>query len=286
MKGISAYGCARIVALSGTGLLALAASATSAQVSDQPKEETAASGARNTAETGIADIVVTAERRATNLQDTPISIVAVTQEAIAAKGIEDLQDLSAFTPNLTISASRGTGNNSPNFGIRGIGGGNGATGERGVGLYIDGVYVPRTSGAILRVLDIDRIEVLRGPQGTLFGRNSTGGAIRIFSKQPTNDAEGYLRGTYGSFDRTDLTAMVNLPLSDTARRAPIWIRMAMSAAAPRNWGRNAISSAAGCCAGSRPARSTPRSGYSIATPRRTARHSFSASSTCGRGSRG
>lgn len=215
MKGISARCCLRAVMLSGTGLVALNAAVASAQVSDQPKEETAASSARNTAEAGIADIVVTAERRATNLQDTPISIVAVTQEAIAAKGIEDLQDLSAFTPNLTISASRGTGNNSPNFGIRGIGGGNGATGERGVGLYIDGVYVPRTSGAILRVLDIDRIEVLRGPQGTLFGRNSTGGAIRIFSKQPTNEAEGYLRGTYGSFDRTDLTGMVNLPLGET-----------------------------------------------------------------------
>lgn len=215
MKGNCARCCVRGIVLSGTALAALASSASLAQISDQPAQETAASGAKNTDASGIADIVVTAERRATNLQDTPISIVAVTQEAIAAKGIEDLQDLSAFTPNLTISASRGNGNNQPNFGIRGIGGGNGATGERGVGLYIDGVYVPRTSGAILRVLDIDRIEVLRGPQGTLFGRNSTGGAIRIFSKQPTNEAEGYLRGTYGSFDRTDLTGMVNLPLGDT-----------------------------------------------------------------------
>jgi iron complex outermembrane receptor protein len=189
--------------------------AANAQQAGDARQETAAT-AENTQQGGaIADIVVTAERRATNLQDTPLSIVAVTQETVAAKGIEDLQDLAKFTPNLSISAARGTGNNVPNFVIRGISGGAGATSERGVGLYIDGVYVPRTSGAVLRVLDIDRIEVLRGPQGTLFGRNSTGGAIRIFSKQPTHDAEGYVRGTVGNFGRTDIVGMVNLPVSDS-----------------------------------------------------------------------
>ena len=163
---------------------------------------------------GISDIIVTAERRATNLQDTPLSIVAMTPETVEAKGIEDLEDLSHFTPNLSITPSRGGGNNSAQFVIRGIGGGGGTTGERGVGLYIDGIYMPRTSGAVLRVLDIDRIEILRGPQGTLFGRNSTGGAIRIFSKQPTDHAEGYIRGTLGTLDRHDLVAMVNLPVGE------------------------------------------------------------------------
>ena len=160
-------------------------------------------------------IVVTAERRATNLQDTPISVVAITEEAAASKGIEDLEDLSKFTPNLSITPSRGGGNNTANFVIRGIGGGGGATGERGVGLYVDGIYMPRTSGAVLRVIDIDRVEVLRGPQGTLFGRNSTGGAIRIFSKQPTDEFEGYVRGTIGNMNRTDVVGMVNVPLGDT-----------------------------------------------------------------------
>jgi len=201
---------ARTTLMTACALGAVAAASTAqAQVSSNPATETAAD------QSGVSDIVVTAERRATNLQDTPLSIIAVTQEAISAKGIDDLQDLSNFTPNLTISPSRGNGNNSPNFGIRGIAGGGGATGERGVGLYIDGVYVPRTSGSVLRVLDIDRVEVLRGPQGTLFGRNSTGGAIRIFSKQPTDKFEGYLRGTYGSFDRTDFVGMLNIPLGDT-----------------------------------------------------------------------
>jgi iron complex outermembrane receptor protein len=161
-----------------------------------------------------ADIVVTAERRATNLQETPLSVVAFTEEITAAKGIEDLEDLSKFTPNLSITPSRGGGNNTAYFVIRGIGGGGGATGERGVGLYIDGIYMPRTSGAVLRVLDIDRIEVLRGPQGTLFGRNSTGGAIRVFSKQPTDETEGYIRGTLGNMDRTDLVGMVNVPVAE------------------------------------------------------------------------
>lgn len=159
-------------------------------------------------------IVVTAERRAMNLQDTPLSVVAVTGEMAEAKGIDDLEDLAKFTPNLSITPSRGGGNNSAYFVIRGIGGGGGATGERGVGLYVDGIYMPRTSGAVLRVLDIDRVEVLRGPQGTLFGRNSTGGAIRIFSKQPSDQFEGYVRGTYGSFARTDLSATVNIPLGE------------------------------------------------------------------------
>jgi iron complex outermembrane receptor protein len=160
-------------------------------------------------------IIVTAERRATNLQDTPLSVLAITDEIVAAKGIEDLEDLSKFTPNLSITPSRGGGNNTAYFVIRGIGGGGGTTGERGVGLYVDGIYMPRTSGAVLRVLDIDRVEVLRGPQGTLFGRNSTGGAIRIFSKQPTDQFGGYVRGTIGNMNRIDLAALVNIPVSES-----------------------------------------------------------------------
>lgn len=163
------------------------------------------------------EILVTAERRTTNIQSTPLSIVAVTEEAVQAKGIEDLADLAKFTPSLNITPSRGGGNSNPAFSIRGVSGGGGASSERGVGLYIDGVYMPRTSGSVLRVLDIDRIEVLRGPQGTLFGRNSTGGAIRIFSKQPSfGETEGYLRMTAGNMDRYDVVGAVNVPLGDDA----------------------------------------------------------------------
>lgn len=162
-------------------------------------------------------IIVTAERRETNLQETPLSIVAVTPETIDAKGIEDLEDLATFTPNLNITGGRGSGNSNPQFSIRGIAGGGGATGERGVGLYLDGVYIPRTNGSVLRVLDIERVEVLRGPQGTLFGRNSTGGAIRYFTKRPeVGVTEGYVRATIANMERHDLVGALNLPLGDDA----------------------------------------------------------------------
>ena len=103
---------------------------------------------------------------------------------------------------------------SPTFQIRGISGGGGATGERGVGFYVDNVFMPRTTGPVMRVLDVERIEVLRGPQGTLFGRNSTGGAIRVFSRQPEPERDGYLRVTLGNFDHQDVQGMINVPLGD------------------------------------------------------------------------
>lgn len=206
VTGSAARAAWKAAALGGSCLFALTAGVAAAQDEAQVQEENEAR-ARN-------EIIVTAERRATNLQDTPLSVLAVTNEAIEAKGIEDLKDLADYAPNLQIQSTRGNGNNNVNFTIRGISGGGGATGERGVGLYVDGIYMPRTSGAVLSVLDIDRVEVLRGPQGTLFGRNSTGGAIRIFSKQPTDTFEGYVRGTLGTMDRHDLSAMINVPLGD------------------------------------------------------------------------
>jgi len=183
-----------------------------AQDSTAQNSEEDADAAR---ERGGQVIIVTAERRATNLQETPLSIIALTNEMVESRGIEDLQDLARFSPNLSITPARGAGNNNASFVMRGVSGGGGATGERGVGLYIDGIYMPRTSGAILQVLDIDRIEVLRGPQGTLFGRNSTGGAIRIFSQQPTDEFEGYGKLTLATNGRFDLVGMLNVPISDT-----------------------------------------------------------------------
>ncbi|MGB7215634.1 MAG: TonB-dependent receptor, partial [Gammaproteobacteria bacterium] len=162
----------------------------------------------------LEEVIVTAERREMSLQDTPISVVAFTGEGLEFKGVRDMMELANATPNLDIKGSRGTGNTSPNYQIRGIGGGGGATGERGVGFYIDNVFMPRTTGPVMRVLDVERIEVLRGPQGTLFGRNSTGGAIRVFSRQPHAEREGYLRVTGGNFDHFDITGMINVPLSD------------------------------------------------------------------------
>ncbi len=162
----------------------------------------------------LEEIIVTAERRALNLQDTPISVMSFEGESLELRGVDDMFDLATIAPNLDIKGSRGTGNTSPNFQIRGISGGGGATGERSVGFYLDNVFMPRTTGPVMRVLDVERIEVLRGPQGTLFGRNSTGGAIRVFSRQASEERDGYVRLTLGNFSRQDVQAMINVPLSD------------------------------------------------------------------------
>jgi iron complex outermembrane receptor protein len=162
----------------------------------------------------LEEIIVTAERRELNLQDTPISVMSFEGDALELRGIDDMFELSTIAPNLDIKGSRGTGNTSPTFQIRGISGGGGATGERGVGFYLDNVFMPRTTGPVMRLIDVERVEVLRGPQGTLFGRNSTGGAIRVFSRQPDGELDGYLRLTLGSDERQDLQAMINAPLGE------------------------------------------------------------------------
>jgi len=162
----------------------------------------------------LEEIIVTAERRELNLQDTPISVMSFEGDALELRGIDDMFELATIAPNLDIKGSRGTGNTSPTFEIRGISGGGGATGERSVGYYVDNVFMPRTTGPVMRLIDVERVEVLRGPQGTLFGRNSTGGAIRVFSRQPENEFDANLRLTLGSFDRQDLQGMINVPLGD------------------------------------------------------------------------
>jgi iron complex outermembrane receptor protein len=167
----------------------------------------------NAQSTGLEEIVVTAERREASLQDVPISVATFSAEAMELKGVETLEDIGNLVPNLDIKGARGGGNINPVYQIRGLSGG-GGLGERSTAMYIDGVFMPRTTGPYMSVLDIDRIEVLRGPQGTLFGRNSTGGAIRVFTSQPGPERDGYVRLTAGEFDRADLTAMINVPLSE------------------------------------------------------------------------
>ncbi len=157
---------------------------------------------------------MTAERREASLQRTPISVAAFNEETMELKGLETIEDIATVTPNFDIKGSRGRGNIDPEYQVRGLAGG-GARGERSVAMYIDGIFMPRTTGPFLSVLDLERIEVLRGPQGTLFGRNSTGGAIRVFTKQPGPERDGYVRLTAGDFDRQDISAMINVPLGDS-----------------------------------------------------------------------
>jgi len=168
--------------------------------------------------TALEEIVVTAQKRAESLQDTPIAITALTATALADKGITDISEIANFTPGLvfdTTSPIGGVSSGAAVF-IRGIGNTDfSLTTDPGVGTYVDGVYVARSVGGVLDVLDVERIEILRGPQGTLFGRNAIGGAINIVSRTPSDDFEAAIEGTLGNNGRANLRASVDIPFSDT-----------------------------------------------------------------------
>ncbi len=171
-----------------------------------------------TAQSGIADIIVTATRQATNMQDTPIAITAVTAEALEQRGITNIGDLTSVVPNSQFRRVQGAFGPGVSAFIRGLGSGDTSlAGQPAVAFYIDDVYYPVLLGANFDLLDVDHIEVLRGPQGTLFGRNSLAGAINVVARQPSlSDASAYAEVTVGSFKRNDLRAGFNLPLGDSA----------------------------------------------------------------------
>lgn len=156
-------------------------------------------------EEGIEEIVVTARFREENLQDTPLAITAVSGEALEMRGLTDVTQLDDFSPNTVIAPlGAGWGSTAAAF-IRGIGlGDNSLSFEPGVPIYIDDVYYGRPQGAILDLLDLERVEILRGPQGTLFGRNAIGGTIRLVSKKPRGDDGGSVEVITGTDDRLDL----------------------------------------------------------------------------------
>ncbi len=166
---------------------------------------------------GIADIVVTATRQSTNLQDTPIAVTAITSEALESRGIQNIGDLTSTVPNAQFRKAQGVWGSGVSAYIRGLGSTDtGLAGQSPVAFYIDDVYYPLLLGANFDLLDMEHIEVLRGPQGTLFGRNSLGGAINIVAKQPnTREASGYVEATVGSYNRIDARAGFNLPLGST-----------------------------------------------------------------------
>jgi len=176
-----------------------------------------APGPASSESSALEEITVTAQRRTERLQDTPISITAFTAATIERLGATDIERLANFAPNVRFDFTAPISGASDAAGIfiRGVGQADFAlTTEAGVGTYVDGVYLSRSLGGVLDALDIDRMEVLRGPQGTLFGRNTIGGAINIISAQPTNDFGGSAELELGSFNRRNLRGTVNVPLSD------------------------------------------------------------------------
>ncbi|HRE42336.1 MAG TPA: TonB-dependent receptor [Terricaulis sp.] len=193
----------------------LAISATQAAYS----QEAAPVAPQPEAAAGLEEITVTARRREENLQDTPISVTALTGEALEAMNIQDLQRISNFAPGLQISALPGSAGVSVS--IRGISASDPIlTNEPSIGIYTDGVYVNPLGAGKADLLDIERIEVLRGPQGTLFGRNTTGGAMQIYTRRPSSEAGVEARASYAS----DNDTLARLTLS-TGDFLPGWRAM-------------------------------------------------------------
>ncbi|MEZ5737880.1 MAG: TonB-dependent receptor, partial [Novosphingobium sp.] len=159
----------------------------------------------------VGEIVVTAERREESLQDTKISITALDSRAVQELGITEYTGIANIAPNLSmqdIPTSFGGA-----IGIRGFRNGETiSTFEPKVALYLDGVLIAKNAGSAFSVLDLERIEVLRGPQGTLYGRNTVGGAVNLITKKPSSDLEGKLSLTIGDFGQTDFKAILNVPL--------------------------------------------------------------------------
>lgn len=164
----------------------------------------------------IDEVISTAQRRAESAQDVPVALTVLSAEDLEVRQIEDTLDLQAYVPNLNLGTNTGTANAARIF-LRGIGEDESrGLVEPAVGTYVDGVYMGRLVGSLFDLIDLEQIEVLRGPQGTLYGRNSNGGAIKITSRRPDTDAfaaSGKL--TVGNNDRYDVKGTVNLPVSDT-----------------------------------------------------------------------
>ncbi len=159
-------------------------------------------------------IIVTARRREESLLDVPIAISAISGGQLERTGAIDITDISNSTPNVTLETSRGTNSTLTAF-IRGVGQQDPVAGfEAGVGLYLDDVYLNRPQAAVLDIYDVERIEVLRGPQGTLYGRNTIGGAVKYVTKQIGASPSLSLRGTYGTDNQADGVVTAGLPIGD------------------------------------------------------------------------
>ncbi|QHQ40801.1 TonB-dependent receptor [Microbulbifer hydrolyticus] len=172
---------------------------------------TVLSGAATAAE--IEEVVVTAQKRAENLQDVPIAISAFTGDSMKAMGVKNLTDLGKFTPGVEMNNDTPL---QPTYSVRGIETGDFTVGsDPAVAVYVDGVYTGRGAGAEIPLADIERVEVLKGPQGTLFGRNATGGAIHIISKKPQADDTTELNLTAGNYGRQSTDLLLNRQFSDT-----------------------------------------------------------------------
>ena len=198
----------RIALLSAVSLAAMAATPAYAQ------NATAAAGAEESS-TGVGEIIVTAQRRAENVQDVPIAITALSSDQLEARGVSNALQVAQFVPNLTAMNNTGLGTANAYY-LRGLGSTETIpTFDPPVGTYVDEIYLSRQNANNLSLFDVERVEVLRGPQGTLFGRNTTGGAVSIIMRQPGSDFGGYVEGGIGRWDQKMVRGSVDIPLAPT-----------------------------------------------------------------------
>ena len=179
----------------------------------------------------LEEVVVTAQKRAQSIQEVPISITAFSGDFLEEKGVQTIGDVARMTPNFTISNGSQTTNN--RISIRGIGSVGNSGIEPSVGVFIDGVYYPRPGSVTGLLMDIQSFEVLRGPQGTLFGRNTPMGALNITTRKPGQETEGLVEAGFGDYDAYEVGAMYNLPISNT-----IAARLAIKYADRDGYGKN------------------------------------------------
>lgn len=162
----------------------------------------------------LEEVVVTARKREESLQETPIAVSAFSGESLQELGLRDISDLTKVVPNVDMYSGNGT-TGSGNAFIRGVGARNtGVNYDSGVGIYVDGVYLSRADGAVMDNVDVQSVQVLRGPQGTLFGKNTTGGAILYTTNKPNEEYGGHAEVRVGNYNQLDGQVTVNVPLMD------------------------------------------------------------------------
>ncbi|MGN3974879.1 TonB-dependent receptor [Tsuneonella sp. SYSU-LHT278] len=204
----------RLTARASHIALALASTAVAAPAFAQDLPNEPAASAPTGEEGGI---VVTARRREETLIEVPIAVTAYSAAALEQAGAIDITDIANTTPNTTLEASRGTNSTLSAF-IRGVGQQDPVSGfEQGVGIYLDDVYLNRPQAAVMDIYEVDRIEVLRGPQGTLYGRNTIGGAVKYVTKALPQDPSMKIKATYGTYNQLDGIVSGSAPIGDLVR---------------------------------------------------------------------
>lgn len=207
----------RLVTAAPAAMLAMTAPAIAQEASSDPQ-----------AAAIVDDVVVTARRRSENLQDVPIAVTAVTGEGLDARGYSSITDIQQMTPNLTFTPGTGGSSGQMSAYVRGVGEYDYiVTSDPAVAVFFDGVYQGRPFGALTSLMGIERVEVLRGPQGSLFGKNTIGGAISVVLQKPTGSNSGEADLKVGSYDHVQLRGSYDLALTDD---------LAMSVSALGRWG--------------------------------------------------